>query len=194
MVKDRQGARTLRVVADDQRLVTHSGLVVVDRLSHQLGLERALTDAIGLGYRRHPPGRTLVRMACTLLAGGDCVSHLSAVRDQPALFGSPTAHATTAWRLLAERLVGFESGAIAPELAGIAEARRQVRSRAWQAGMRPRRITIDIDTHQVIAHSEHKEAASVTFKHGFGFAPMLAYLAETNEALAGILRPGCGSP
>ncbi len=28
----------------------------------------------------------------------------------------------------------------------------------------------------------------------FGHNPMLAYLAETSEALAGILRPGCGSP
>jgi hypothetical protein len=39
------------------------------------------------------------------------------------------------------------------------------------------------------AHSD-KEGAAGTFKGGFGFHPLLAYLDETREALAGVLRPG----
>ena len=48
---------------------------------------------------------------------------------------------------------------------------------------------IDIDATLISAHSE-KEGAAGNFKGGFGFHPLLAYLDETREALAGLLRPG----
>ena len=38
-------------------------------------------------------------------------------------------------------------------------------------------------------HSEKEQAAS-TFKKGFGYHPLLAWLDNTDEALAGMLRPG----
>ncbi len=186
MVKHRKRRRTLRLVADDDRLVSHAGLVVVDEVAQRLGLERELTEAVGLAYRSQPPGRTLVRLAQMLIAGGDCVMHLRGLRDQPALFADATAHDSTAWRLLAERLVG------AP-LAGLTAGRAATRARAWQAGLRPETVTIDIDVHLVTSHTDEKEAAFATYKQGFGFHPLVAYLAETGEALAGILRPGCAS-
>jgi hypothetical protein len=40
----------------------------------------------------------------------------------------------------------------------------------------------------VICHSE-KEQAAPTFKHTFGYHPIFGFLDNTNEALAGILRP-----
>ena len=48
---------------------------------------------------------------------------------------------------------------------------------------------IDIDATLVGSHSE-KEHAAPTYKRGFGFHPLLAYLDATGEALAGVLRPG----
>ena len=48
---------------------------------------------------------------------------------------------------------------------------------------------IDIDATLVNAHSD-KEQAAPTWKRGFGFHPLLAYLDATGEALAGVLRPG----
>jgi len=45
----------------------------------------------------------------------------------------------------------------------------------------------------VLAHSDAKEGAAGTYKHTFGFAPLLAYLDRGHapgEPLAGILRPG----
>ena len=50
-------------------------------------------------------------------------------------------------------------------------------------------MTIDLDATLITAHSE-KEGAAGTYKGGYGFHPMLAYLDETGEALAGELRPG----
>ena len=46
---------------------------------------------------------------------------------------------------------------------------------------------IDIDATLVNAHTE-KEGAAVNYRSGFGFHPILAYLDETHEALAGVLE------
>jgi hypothetical protein len=68
-------------------------------------------------------------------------------------------------------------------------ARARARENAWNAGAAPQRIIIDIDATLIVAHSE-KQGAAGTFKGGFGFHPLLGYLDETREALAGVLRPG----
>jgi hypothetical protein len=74
-------------------------------------------------------------------------------------------------------------------LDGLRAAHALARSRAWELGVRPERVTIELDATLINSHSE-KVSAAGTFKGGFGFHPMLAYLDETGEALAGILRPG----
>jgi Transposase DDE domain group 1 len=48
---------------------------------------------------------------------------------------------------------------------------------------------LDIDATLIEVHSE-KEQASAHFKGGFGMHPILCFLDNTNEALAGILRTG----
>jgi hypothetical protein len=50
-------------------------------------------------------------------------------------------------------------------------------------------LVIDEDATITIAHSE-KENAAATFKHTWGFHPVLAFCDNTNEALTGMLRPG----
>ena len=98
----------------------------------------------------------------------------------------------------------------AADLDGIAVARAAAREVAWQQraeatgaalpasmvagaplldrGGRPV-LVIDEDATIVVAHSE-KEQAAATFKHSFGFHPVLAFCDNSNEALAGMLRPG----
>jgi hypothetical protein len=56
---------------------------------------------------------------------------------------------------------------------------------------------VDADATLVLAHSDAKQGAAGTYKHSFGFAPLLAYLdrgREPGEPLAGILRPGNAAP
>ncbi len=52
---------------------------------------------------------------------------------------------------------------------------------------------MDADATLVLAHSDAKEGAEGTYKHTFGFHPLLAYLDRgpaPGEPLAGLLRPG----
>ncbi len=67
-----------------------------------------------------------------------------------------------------------------------ARARAQRREKQRK---RPELTVIDIDATLTTAHSD-KEQAAGNFKGGFGHHPLLAYLDETGEAPAGILRPG----
>jgi hypothetical protein len=130
----------------------------------------------------HDPGRVLRDLAVMLADGGECVCDLGGLRDQLALFGKVASDAT-AYRVI-ERI------SCEPELVdALRGAHAQARAHAWDLGVKPERVTIDLDATLITAHSE-KQGAAGNFKGGFGFQPMLAYLDETDEALAGILRPG----
>ena len=48
---------------------------------------------------------------------------------------------------------------------------------------------VDIDASIVVCHSD-KEQAAQTFKHSFGFYPIMAFLDNSGEFLAGQLREG----
>jgi hypothetical protein len=66
------------------------------------GLTHAFSDALApLRQRRagHDPGRVLVDLAVMLADGGEAISDLAVLRDQPGLFG-PVASTATAWRVL----------------------------------------------------------------------------------------------
>jgi hypothetical protein len=176
---------TIKVSADGDGLVSHAGAALLAECADRLGLTDALSVGLsGMRQRRsgHDPGRVLRDLAVMLADGGDCLADLRAVRDQQVLFG-PVASDATAFRVL-------DRVARDPELVeAIRSARALARERAWTAGAAPERVVIDIDATLVTAHSE-KEKAAGTFKGGFGFHPLLAYLEDSHDALAGVLRPG----
>jgi hypothetical protein len=182
----RDGRRfTVGVASDGEGLVSHAGAALLAELADRLGLTAALLRALApMRARRgkHDPGRVVRDLAVMLADGGDCLADLRAVRDQEPLFGDVASDAT-AFRVI---------DAIAADpalLQALRAARARARENGWNAGAAPERIVIDIDATLIGAHSE-KEGAAGTFKGGFGFHPLLAYLDQTREALAGVLRPG----
>jgi Transposase DDE domain group 1 len=182
-VKAQTTAQTVEVRADGQGLVSHAGAYLLSELADRIGLTEALSGAMAPSRERrsaHDPGIVLRDIAVSIADGGDCVSDLGVLRDQEALFG-PVASQTTAHRVI--KSVDVEL------LEAIRAAGAKARERAWNAGARPQEIVLDIDATLISAHSE-KEEASGNYKGGFGFHPLLCYLAETGEPLAGLLRPG----
>jgi hypothetical protein len=178
---------SFEVTTDGAGVVGHAGAALVGELADRLGLTRALgwRDP---GGRRHQDAAVLRDLAVMLADGGDCLSDLAALRDQPELFG-PVASTPTAWRVL-ERVATDPDG-----LARLRAARAHARARAWAAGAHPdvELLVVDADATLVLAHSDLKEGAAGTYKHSFGFHPLLAYLDRgkaPGEPLAGLLRPG----
>jgi Transposase DDE domain group 1 len=175
---------TVEVTADGEGLVSHAGAALLAEIADKTGLTRALSRRLGAMKERrsgHDPGRVVRDLAVMLADGGECVSDLSGLRDQLALFGR-VASDSTAYRVI-ERI------ASEPELVdGLRAAHADAHEHAWELGVKPCRATIDVDATLIAAHSE-KDGAAGNFK-GFGFAPIMAYCDESGEALAGMLRPG----
>ncbi len=171
------------VVADAEGLTGRVGSTVVAEVADRVGLTAGLSAALaGRTQRRSAVdgGRALRDLVVMLVDGGDCVSDLGALRDQPELFGR-VASASSVLRVL---------DAVGPdELEAVRVARAAARERAWALGAAARSITLDVDASLVTSHSE-KEGAAPTYKRGFGFHPMVGFVAETREAPAAILRPG----
>jgi hypothetical protein len=187
----------ITVTTDGQGVASHAGTRLLGDLADAAGLSAAFGEALRpLRERRscHDPGRVLVDVAVMLADGGEAISDLAVLRDQPGLFG-PVASTATAWRVL-----DAVDGAVLDRLR---HARASARERAWLLRAEAGRdlpactaggrdwpgLVLDVDATLVECHSE-KESAAPHFKGGFGFHPILVWLDNTNEALAGILRPG----
>jgi hypothetical protein len=173
----------LWVTGDGKHVVAHAGARVLCDLADELGLTDGVSAAMLPTKQRrrgHDRGRVLVDLAVMLADGGEAVSDLAVLADQPTVFGE-VASTATAWRTL---------DAIDDDvLARIATARADARAAAWAAGVDPKFYVIDFDGTLVNSHSD-KEHAAPTYKRGFGFHPLMAYLDATGEALAAKLRPG----
>jgi hypothetical protein len=183
VVKRNRTRPRLMVSADGENVVNHAGARLLSDLADETGLRGGLSRAMAATKQRrrgHDRGQVLVDLAVMIADGGDAISDLAVLRNQPDLFGE-VASTPTAWRTL-EAVDG-------DALDGIAVARAEARRRVWAAGADPGFYVIDFDGTLITAHSD-KEGAAPTYKRGFGHHPLLALLDGTGEALAGILRPG----
>src|SRR5437667_8085415 len=92
----------LLVTGDGKNVVGHAGSRLLCDLADELGLTEALSVAMAPTKQRrrgHDRGRVLVDLAVMLADGGEAISDLAVLRDQPALFGE-VASLATAWRAL----------------------------------------------------------------------------------------------
>jgi hypothetical protein len=189
------------VTVDGNGIVSHAGTALLRELAERTGLRAEFSVAADSLRRRgggHDPGQVLVDLAVMLADGGEAICDIAALADQPVLHG-PVASPATAWRVLAgieeARLAGLRRArAVARERAWLARAEVTGRRSSWlpparAAGKALNYVVLDIDATLIEVHSE-KEAAAPHFKSGFGYHPLLCFLDNTNEALAGILRTG----
>jgi hypothetical protein len=173
----------MRVTTGGRGVVGHAGARLLADVADTLGLTEALSAAMAptkVRRRGHDRGDVVVDLAVMLADGGETISDLAVLRDQPGLFGA-VASTSTAWRAL-EAVDG-------PVLARIGEARAEARAAAWAAGVDPGFYVIDIDGTLITSHSD-KAGAAPTYKRGYGFHPLIAFLDATGEALATLLRAG----
>ena len=89
---------SFEVTTDGVGVVGHAGAALLREPADRVGLTAALGWRDPQG-RRHPDAAVLRDLAVLLADGGDCLSDLAVLRDQPALFG-PVASTATAWRVV----------------------------------------------------------------------------------------------
>lgn len=174
---------SVTVTTGGKGVAAHAGARLLCELADDLGLRRALSEAMASTKSRrrgHDRGQVLVDLAVAIADGATTISDLRVLSDQPGLFGE-VASVPTAWRTL--------EAVDADYRARISAARAEARAKAWAAGLDPGFYVIDLDATLVGAHSD-KEGAAPNYKHGFGFHPLVAFLDATGEPLAARLRSG----
>ena len=95
-------SETVEVTADGEGFCSQAGALLLTNLADRLGLTEALTEALAPTRRRrsaHADGEVLRDLIVTLIQGGEHLSDLAALRDQPDLFGE-VASDSTAFRAL----------------------------------------------------------------------------------------------
>jgi hypothetical protein len=189
----------LHVDSASSAAVGQAGGVLLVETIRSSGIDRSMSTALR-PWRKplavHDPGKIVLDLAVSLALGGDCLADVGVLRAEPVVFG-PVASDPTVSRLI-DTLAADPDHA----LAAIELARATARARVWGlAGEHApdhdtdarSPLVIDLDATLVTAHSE-KEGAAPTFKRGFGFHPLVAFvdhgLDGTGEPLHVMLRPG----
>jgi hypothetical protein len=197
VMKDTGWDHALKVTGDGEGLVGHAGAVLLRKLADQAGLTAALGPA--LARRGKLPlvdrGVALVSMAVAIVLGATSMNDIALLAHHEPVLGAEPSDTTVRRTLeLADPRT----------LDKIARVRAAVRAHVWKliaatpAGFPWLRIAgkllagwlvTGLDATLITARSD-KEGAAPTFKKGYGFHPLGAWLANTAECLAMLLRPG----
>lgn len=189
---------SVRVASGPCGAVGQAGGVLLTKTITASGLDTALTAALTPWHQplaRHSPAKIVLDLAVMLALGGDCLADIAVLRSEPGIYG-PVASDPTVSRMITRLAADPDV------LTAIHAARAAARARVWaRAGDQApdhgigatRPLIIDVDATLVSAHSE-KEQAAPTYKRGFGFHPLCAFVdhgtAGTGEPVAMLLRPG----
>ena len=144
----------------------------------------------------HDPAKVVLDLAVSLALGGDCLADIAVLRAEPGIYGRVASDPTVS------RTIDVLAADATAALKAIDTARAAARATVWalagedapDAGTDAAHpLIVDVDATLVGSHSE-KEQAKPTFKKGFGFHPLCAFVdhgAEgTGEPLQILLRPG----
>ena len=187
------------VDATGSSVVSQAGGLLLTETIRVVGLDRALSQALA-GWRRplavHDPAKVICDLAVTLGLGGDCLADIAVLRAEPGVYGLVASDPTVS------RTVDTLAKDAGRVLAAIDAARAAARARAWRLAGKDapdhgadaeHPLIVDVDATLVESHSV-KQCAAPTFKKGFGFHPLWAFVDHggegTGEPLSVLLRPG----
>ncbi|MCX4406102.1 MULTISPECIES: IS1380 family transposase [unclassified Streptomyces] len=192
----------LGVRADDRNLVGYAGVVLLRRIADRTGLTMALARALprGTGPGWRDRGEALVMLACAIVLGATNVLEAEQLQYHwRRLFPQPVSDST-----LRRALAAIDT----PVAARVERARAAIRHVVWTLlALRPggfpwiaicaRELTgwyvLDLDA-TIVTCASRKEGAAGTFKGSFGHMPLGAWVANTRECVAMLLRPGNAPP
>jgi DDE family transposase len=192
----------LAVRADGRNLIGQAGIVLLRKVADRLGLARALAAVLpmgsGSGWRDR--GLALVQLACAIALGATNVLEAEQLQYHwRSLFPCPVSDSTL--RRTLEETDG-------PVIVRIERVRAAIRRVVWTwLALRPggfpwisvagRTLTgwyvLDLDA-TIVPCTSKKEGAAGTYKGSFGHMPLGAWIANTRECAAMLLRPGNAPP
>jgi hypothetical protein len=155
---------------DDSTLVANAGLIVPATLMVRLGLEPLVNSTVRLVGRVGGalPGRKVLTLVATILAGGSHIDHADVLR-------AGATEAVLPFRVMAPSTLGtflrsFTFGHVRQLDRVIAETIR----RAWRLGAGPgsAAMTVDLDSTICEVHGKHKQGAAYGYTRVLGYHPL----------------------
>jgi hypothetical protein len=171
---------------DDDNLVANAGLLLPATLVDRLGVEAVINTTVRLDGRvgGASPGRKVLTLMNTMLAGGSHIDHADVLRAGASEV--VVSHRVMAPSTLGTFLRSFTFGHVR-QLEAVNDI---VRQRAWSAGTAPGALVIDVDSTICEVVGKAKQGAGFGHTHVLGYHPLLATIAGTGEILHGRLRKG----
>ncbi len=183
-----QSIDRIEVVFDEPGLVANAGLITVATLASRLGLERLIDATVRLTGRvggAHP-GRKVLTLVHTLVAGGSHIDHANMLRagDTRRVLGFRVVAPST----LGTFLRSFTFGHVRQ----LDRVMALTLKRVWDLGAGPGsgRLVIDVDSTITEVFGDHKQGAAYGYTKVLGYHPLLATRADTGEVLHARLRKG----
>src|SRR5215216_1239026 len=173
---------------DDTHAIANAGLLLPATLAERLGIEQTADHLIDLGERPGAahPGRKLLTLVHSMLAGGDCIDDADVLRC--AATSQVLGHRVMAPSTLGTFLRAFTFGHVR-QLDRLCE---QVLTRAWAAGAGPGDgpMVMDLDSTVCEVHGYHKQGAAYGYTRTLGYHPLVAARADSGEVLHARQRTG----
>ena len=183
------GLDGVRVVFDDDRVVSDAGVALVATLAGRLGIEGLVGRFVGL--RRDRPGaanagRKVMALVFAMLLGADCIDDCDVLR------AGRTRRLLGGWLPAPSTLGTFLRAFTFGHVRQLDRVFAETLTRAWRVGAGPGdgRLVVDVDSFVGEAYGYQKEGVGFGYTKRRGHHPMLASRADTGEVLHVRLRKG----
>ena len=185
-----QGTTIHYEISDRTRAIGYGGIGAIHMLANRLGLDSAINKNIVL-LKSHLPyweSDHVLNIAYNVITGGTCLEDIERLRNDETYMNGLGAARIPDPTTAGDFLRRFDEQSINELQAAINETRKKV----WRKQSESFRKAAIIDVDGTIAGTtgECKEGMDISYKRIWGYAPLIVSLANTNEVLYMVNRPG----
>lgn len=183
------GLDRVRVVFDDERVVSDAGIVLAATLAQRLGIEALVDRFVLLRPDRpgaHNAGRKVLSLVYAMVLGADSIDDCDVLRS------GRTRRLVGGWVAAPSTLGTFLRAFTFGHVRQLDRVLAETLTRAWRAGAGPgaERLVVDVDSFVGEVHGYQKQGAAFGYTKQRGYHPLLASRADSGELLHVRLRKG----
>lgn len=177
-------------ISERTRAIGCGGIGAVHKLVSRLGLDSAINRNVVL-LKTHVPyweSDHVLNIAYNVLAGGTCLEDIERLRNDETYMNALGADRIPDPTTAGDFLRRFDENWIF----GLQETLNETRRKVWslQDAAFKKEAIIDVDGTVAETTGQCKEGMDIAYNGIWGYAPLLVTLANTNEALYLVNRPG----
>lgn len=177
-------------IAERTRAIPFGGIGAIHKLVHKLGLQDGIDERLVL-LKYHLPyweSDHVLNIAYNVLSGGTCLEDLERLRNDETYMNGLEAERIPDPTTAGDFLRRFDEG----DIGVLQEVINQARRKVWglQEKAFRKEAVIDVDGTVAGTTGECKEGMDIAYNGIWGYAPLLVTLANTNEVLYLVNRPG----